>query len=318
MVLTAQQMVTSSTMLPPPAPTSRGPKLSAIKSEPLGHMDDEHAPPIGGPVLEEATSSIPDLGEYLLLFYGNFLFFSSFWSKIPCVGGKNYQRFHCLYVSLFMSTKELVKCKRILGLKILEIFYYESVSSLLQGKSSAKDFVESPLPRHKKYDSHKSCFILGARHTGMRIKLEWLNWHHVTLVASNLRTTPCTHTPEINAWIESQGRALEEAWKSHFRHTERRAAACPWLKFQREGGGAHKGWKKLPRRGDTHGRDHVPPLSQATSAFCLFCEKNKPVSSMTPILTQNAQAVKQPWKIITWERGARVEKETGGRESETI
>lgn len=64
MVLTAQQMVTSSTMLPPPAPTSRGPKLSAIKSEPLGHMDDEHAPPIGGPVLEEATSSIPDLGEY--------------------------------------------------------------------------------------------------------------------------------------------------------------------------------------------------------------------------------------------------------------
>lgn len=63
MVLTAQQMVTSSTMLPPPAPTSRGPKLSAIKSEPLGH-EDEHAPPIGGPVLEEATSSIPDLGEY--------------------------------------------------------------------------------------------------------------------------------------------------------------------------------------------------------------------------------------------------------------
>ncbi|KAF4533120.1 hypothetical protein B566_EDAN003841 [Ephemera danica] len=73
----SQQLVTSSTMastmLPPPAPSpARAPKLASVKSEPSspGSVSGDGSSPSAGPILVEATSSIPDLGEYTHNYFG--------------------------------------------------------------------------------------------------------------------------------------------------------------------------------------------------------------------------------------------------------
>lgn len=112
---------------------------------------------------------------------------------------------------------------------------------------------------------HKSCSILGVRHTGMRIKLEWLNWHHVTLVASNLRTTPGTHAGDKR--LDWESRSCTWGGMKISLSTPN-TAACPWRGTKIPRGAAHwKGWKKPPR-GHPRARSFAP-----TNARQLFAHK---------------------------------------------